>query len=168
VLLGSGWLLPCCSHSATGKGTWFLLLSSPRASLDGHGKYYIICGDININYLVENNRKKILDALLASYNLFSIVYFPTRLHNNSATEIDNIFVDTSKFANYVIIPLFNGLSDYDTQLIKLSDVDLKIHNANVKIMRKFDAYSILEFQYKLSFETWSSVFEDNDVNTMFN
>jgi hypothetical protein len=60
------------------------------------------------------------------------------------------------------------LADHDAQLIKLSNVDLKIQNANVKIMRKFDAYSILDFQYKLSFETWSSVFDDNDVNTMFN
>jgi exonuclease III len=77
-------------------------------SLHNINTQYIICGDININYLVENNRKKILDALLASYNLFSTVYFPTRLQNNSATAIDNIFVDTSKFANYVILPLFNS------------------------------------------------------------
>jgi hypothetical protein len=129
---------------------------------------YIICGDININYLIENNRKKVLDALLTSYNLSSTVYFPARLQNNLATAVDNIFVDTSKFPNYVISPLFNGLSDHDAQLIKLSDIDLKIQNASIKIIRKIDTYSVLDFQYKLSFETWNSVFGDNDVNTMFN
>jgi hypothetical protein len=100
--------------------------------------------------------------------LSSIVYFPSRLQNNSATAIDNIFVDTSKFSNYVIYPLFNGLSDHDAQLIKLRDIDLKIQNVNVKSIRKTDTYSMLDFQYKLSFETWNSVFDDNDVNTMFN
>jgi hypothetical protein len=69
-----------------------------------------------------------LDDLLASYNLFSTVYFPTRLQNKSAMAIDNIF-DTYKFANYVVFPLLNGLSDHDAQLIQLSDIDLKIQNA---------------------------------------
>jgi hypothetical protein len=129
---------------------------------------FIICGDININYLVQNNRKNILDALLASYNLSSTVYFPTRLQNKSAMVIDNIFIDTSKFANYVAFPRLNGLSDHDAQLIKLSNIDLKIQNAKFKFVRKIDKYSTLDLQYKLSFETWNSVFDDNDLNTMFN
>ena len=57
----------------------------------------IICGDLNINYLVENNKKNLLDSLLASYNLTSTVYFPTRIQKSSATAIDNIFINTSKF-----------------------------------------------------------------------
>jgi hypothetical protein len=79
---------------------------------------FIICGDINVNYLLHNSRGKILDTLLASFNLSSIVYYPTRLQNKSATAIDSIFIDTSKPANYVISPLYNGLSDHDAQLIK--------------------------------------------------
>jgi hypothetical protein len=62
----------------------------------------IICGDTNVNYLVHNSRRKILDALLSSFNLPSTVYFPTRLQNKSATAIDNIFIDASKFPNYVM------------------------------------------------------------------
>jgi hypothetical protein len=152
-----------------GNFTYFIKkLENILNSLHTINTQYIICGDINTNYLVENNIKKILDDLLASYNLSSTVYFPTRLQNNSATAIDNIFVDTSKFPDYVISPLFNGLSDHDAQLIKLRDIDLKIQNAKVKIIRKIDTYSMLDFQYKLSFETWNSVFDDNDVNTMFN
>ena len=52
----------------------------------------IICGDLNINYLVENNKKTLLDSLLASYNSTGTVYFPTRIKSNSATAIDNIFI----------------------------------------------------------------------------
>ena len=79
---------------------------------------FIICGDINVNYLVHNSIRKILDTLLALFNLSSIVYFPTRLQNKSATAIDNIFIDTSKFAHNVVSPLYNGLSDHVAQLIK--------------------------------------------------
>jgi exonuclease III len=44
---------------------------------------YIICGDINMDYLHSHNRKLQLDTLLASYNLVSIVKFPTRIANGS-------------------------------------------------------------------------------------
>jgi hypothetical protein len=40
----------------------------------------IICGDVNANYLQESDKKSQLDALLKSYNLFSIVKFPTRTY----------------------------------------------------------------------------------------
>ena len=79
---------------------------------------FIICGDINVNYLVHKSRRKILGTLLASFNLSSIFYFPIRLQNKSATAIDNIFIDTSKFANYIISPLYTGLYDNVAQLIK--------------------------------------------------
>ena len=39
---------------------------------------FIICGDININYLVVSEQRKQLDNLLLLYNLKSIVDFPTR------------------------------------------------------------------------------------------
>jgi len=70
--------------------------------------------------------RKILDALLSSFNLSSAVYFPTRLQNKSATAVYNIFIDTSKFPNDVVSPFFNGLSDHDAQLINLSNSDIKI------------------------------------------
>ena len=46
--------------------------------------HFIICGDININYLNESVNKSQLDNLLLSYNLTSI-NFPTRVQNTSAT-----------------------------------------------------------------------------------
>jgi len=62
---------------------------------------YILCGDINIDYISDSDRKIRLDALLITYNLTSTVNFPTRIQNNSATAIDNIFIDTSKMGNYI-------------------------------------------------------------------
>jgi len=39
---------------------------------------FIICGDININYLSDGDRKRQVDAMLLTYGLASIVSFPTR------------------------------------------------------------------------------------------
>ena len=105
-----------------------------------------IYGDTSANYLVHNSRKKILDALLSSFNSSSTVYFLTRLHNKSATAVDSIFIDISKFPNYVVSPLYNDLSDHDAQLINLSDIDIKIQNPKFKIIRRIDKYSVLYFR----------------------
>jgi len=74
---------------------------------------YIIFGDINIDYLVDSDRKSQLEALCKSYNLTSVVNFPTRTQKNSATAIDNIFIDITKMGNYSICPIINGLSVHD-------------------------------------------------------
>jgi hypothetical protein len=54
--------------------------------------YFILCGDININNLNESGHKNQLDNLLLSYNLTSIIDFPTRVQNTSATAIDNFLL----------------------------------------------------------------------------
>jgi hypothetical protein len=89
--------------------------------LHSNNTQIIICGDIK--YLVENKKKNLLDSLMASYNLISTVYFPTRIQNNSVTAIDSIFINVSKFDDYtgIISPLVNGLSDHDAQLITINE-----------------------------------------------
>jgi hypothetical protein len=39
----------------------------------------------------------------------SIVDFPTRIHHNSSTAIDNFFIDITMVGNYSINPVINGL-----------------------------------------------------------
>jgi hypothetical protein len=75
----------------------------------------------------------------------ALFIFLTRLQNKSATANDSIFIDTSKFPNYVVSPIYNGLSDHDGQLIMLSDIDIKIQNPKFKIIRRIDTYSVLDF-----------------------
>ena len=77
-----------------------------------HTLHIIICGDININYLLESEKKNQLDNLLLSYNLTSIIHIPMRVQNTSATAID-IFIDVSQFESYTVIPILNGLLDHD-------------------------------------------------------
>lgn len=87
----------------------------------------VICGDMHIDYLTENEVKIQLDTMLLSYNLHSLVNFPTRTQKHSSSAIDNIFLNTSQFNNYVITPMFNGLSDHDAQLLTLNEMKPQKH-----------------------------------------
>jgi len=82
----------------------------------------IICGDIYMNYLSDSTHKQLLDSLLASYGLSSTVQFPTRIHNNSHSAIDNIFINTLKFSVFSLYPITNGLSDHDAQSIIMRNI----------------------------------------------
>jgi len=65
----------------------------------------IICGYININYLIASTYKQSLDSLLASYGICSTVQFPTRIQNNSHSAIDNIFINTDTFSKISLYPI---------------------------------------------------------------
>jgi len=64
--------------------------------------------------------------VLLTYNLSAIVYLPTRSQGYSNTAKDNIFIDTYKFINFTVSPLYNGLSDHDAQLLKINNIDIWI------------------------------------------
>jgi len=127
----------------------------------------IVCGDLNINYLNDNSRKDLLDSLLASFNLFSTVKFPTRISNNSCTSIDNIYINTYRH-EFSVHSLINGLSDHDAQIITLSNIFISVPRHVFSFTRKINNYSISKFTSLLSYENWEDVFIETDVNTIFN
>ena len=128
----------------------------------------VICGDVNVNYLIDNNQRSQLDAVLHSYNLVGIAEFPTRFVLNSKTAIDNVFIDTSTFGKYDLYPVINGLSDHDAQLLILNTGQKTGKECHTYTKREIIKYTIADFQLKLSSETWEPVFDGNDVNKIFN
>ena len=44
------------------------------------------------------------------------------MHSNSASGIDNIFINKGKNKNYTICPFINELSDHDGQIITLHNI----------------------------------------------
>ena len=82
----------------------------------------IICGGININYLIDSTYKQQLGSLLASYGLFRTIQFPTTIQNSSLSATDNIFINIFTFSNFSLYPIVNGLSDYNTQSIILCNI----------------------------------------------
>ena len=129
---------------------------------------FIICGDININYLADSYKKKQLDSILYSYTLCSIVNCPTRIGPSSSSTIDNVFIDNSYLNKYDIAPVINGLSDHDAQLLTLQILQKHINNQHVYYKRAINQFNVAEFQLKFTYETWDSIFTKNDVNEIYN
>lgn len=126
----------------------------------------IKCGDIKMNYLVDSCSKWQLDNLLI--NVINTVRFPTRSTNWTISAIGNMFVDISHISKCAICSFINGLSDHDSQVIKLENMLTQNKLSETKIMRNFNKYSVDDFKIKLSHETWDNGFNKHDVNKMFN
>jgi hypothetical protein len=78
------------------------------------------------------------------------------------TAIDNIFIDNYKFAKYTVFPIYNGLSDHDAQLLTIKDINLQRVNHHSYSIRNINEYSMEEFKNRLSYESWDSIFGNND------
>jgi exonuclease III len=66
-----------------------------------------VCGDFNVNYMVNSPQKTKLDDILSSFNLCTIINFPTRIGPKSFSIIDNIFIDEQLFTSYDVISMSN-------------------------------------------------------------
>jgi len=128
----------------------------------------IICGDFNINFMVDTNHKRLLNSLLATFGLYGTVDFPTRIYNNSIMTIDNIFINTANQNSISVYPWINGLSDHDAQIIVLHDIAIRTYEKKLYFCRRFNRAAITDFNLKLSYESWKDVFSYNDVNVSFN
>ena len=128
----------------------------------------IICGDFNVNYLSDSTHKQLLDLVLASYGLSSTVQFSTRIQNNSYSVIDDIFINTHKLCDFSVSPVINGPSDHDAQNIIICNFLNRNCNTQISFKQRIDAFSVKDFNIKLSYESWKDVFTEDDVNTIFN
>jgi hypothetical protein len=126
---------------------------------------FIICGGVNINYLEPSIKKTKLDDMLNIYNLMGTVYFPTRNVKNSATLIDNIFIENRN--RFTIKPCINVLSDHNAQLTIFNNLHIPDRTPENIHTRNINKTTIMEFESLLSWEVWDDIL-GNNVNIMFN
>jgi hypothetical protein len=154
-------IIICIYRSPTGNFTHFLSqLEIILNDLYNTSSIFIICGDFNIDYTKNSYRKYSLESLLASFNFFSTVIFPTRISKHSSTQIDNIYVNTFKF-DFSVYPVANDLSDHDAQIIAFTDIFIPTPRQSFAMVRKINKNTIANFAYLLSYETWEDVFFRN-------
>jgi hypothetical protein len=129
----------------------------------------LICGNININYLIESNTKKQPDSMMNKYNLIQIVNFPTRTSNDKETQIDNMFLDSMRLNCYSVYPMENGLSDHNAQIFILNKLQIPLRKINPKRkIRLINPETTAKFQMLLNEEAWDSVYNTDNINSMFN
>jgi hypothetical protein len=129
----------------------------------------IMCGDFNVDYMSNCSKKDKLEEILSSFNLKSIISFPTRIGYCSTTTriIDNIFINELLFTDYEVISISNGLSDHEAQLLSIPLPTSGIKQKDVSLRRKINEINMIDFKIKLSYEEWDSVFNNKDFNTSF-
>jgi len=98
---------------------FFKLLELILQELYNNKYNIIICGDVSVYCLIDNNRRSQLDAVLHSYNLAGTAEFPTRYGLIFQTAIDNVCIGTFTIGKYGFYPL-HGLSDHDAKLLILN------------------------------------------------
>ena len=64
--------------------------------------------------------------------------FPTRICNQTCSIIDNIFIDYNKFNKFETIPIINGISDHDAQLLLIYDIKTTFVNKQFHLVRKIN------------------------------
>jgi hypothetical protein len=116
----------------------------------------------NVDYLLNDNQKQQLLALLTSFNMIHTVNFPTRLQNNHASAIDSVFVDESRLSSCITFPISNALSDHDAQCLILDKYFVTVNKTNNKLRNKFNSRlitceTINYFSEQLSNETLEEV-----------
>jgi hypothetical protein len=74
-----------------------------------------------------------------------------------------IFSLISKMNDYEIIPLINGPSQHDAQLIILNNIQNQAYEKQFYFKRNINKYTITDFQIKLNYETWGYVFNGDDI-----
>jgi exonuclease III len=163
-------IIICIYRSPPGDFGHFLrLLDATLKYLQKPKTEFVICGNINVDYITDNHRKQQLSLLLNTYNLVHTVDFPMRVIRNLGTEIDNIFVDNYRVNSFKISSIVNGLSDHDAQYLILENVSIESNITPVKYRtRLINKDTIKTFPHLLKYETWESVYLNNDVNSMFN
>jgi hypothetical protein len=82
---------------------------------------FLICGDINVDYLNDNKQKK-QNSLLTTNNFSPTINLAIRTQNHSSTVTDNIFVDITRQSSSSISPIVNGLSDHHVQFLTVNNV----------------------------------------------
>lgn len=101
--------------------TFITLFTELLIIITSRYKHVIMCGDLNVDWLVKNTRRKILADLLESFGMLSLIREPTRTarngHSVSATAID--YVITNKPESVVGCTVFDpGISDHTSQILQ--------------------------------------------------
>jgi exonuclease III len=125
-------------------------------------KKLLLCGDWNINFMLDNIRLQELQILLESYGMMNTVRYPTRITPSTESLIDVIVTDKGNPELRASV-VYLGLSDHLAQIAGMSSGK---GNKKIKIVyrRQFTKNRVEEFKNLLSQETWNEVSDCSDVN----
>jgi len=158
-----GYIVVCIYRSPDGNFRVFLNnLELIIQKIQSKRKKILLCGDWNLNFLIDNTRLHELENLLLSYDLINTVNSPTRITSSSESLID-VIVTNREYLEQSTTVIDLGLSDHLAQLIRIRS---RKKSNTIKIIekRQFTNSRVEEFINLLSKESWVEVINQLDVN----
>ena len=135
--------------------------------LSSTNKPIYVMGDFNIDLLKSETCDFSHNFLLSlqSYSFFPVIDKPTRVHNNSATLIDNILVNSIGFklssGNIV-----SDISDHYSQFCIIHSPSLKSRYQGTKI-RDYSRFSEENFISDISQTDWTGLISNGSIDKRF-
>lgn len=135
-------------------------------------KYVLLCGDLNIDDLLNTPQKNIFNALLTTHNLNKCTKGPTRITKNTVSSIDYIITNLQN--QYLGKILTTGLSDHEGQEITIyKTLPMESSNIDVKNLTRTQNSEIWNnIVSKLLMEPWEDVYRcqnnNRDIDKNFN
>ena len=135
------------------------------------GKHFVVCGDININYLKETNEKQNFECIINTYGFRSLVNFPTRVTKNSVSSLDQFITNLDqKTLECIGEPIY--FSDHDAQILEIKNAlnstsENQTGQMKSKSRPNFTSKIFSEFKQKLETENWASVYQAVDVEEKY-
>ena len=119
-LVDYGYIIVCIYRSPDGNFWIFLkYLEVIIQKIQSRNKKPLLCGDWNLNFMVNNKRLQELKNLLESYNMMNTVRSPTRITPLTESLIDVIITYKDiPVISTVVIDL--GLSDHLAQIVNIN------------------------------------------------
>lgn len=162
----SGSYIICAYRPKTVKDDNFInYLENALALVSRHrDRNIIICGDFNIDILVDSTESKEFISLLQSHCMKPFITEPTRITDHSRTCIDNIIsnVDLNKSG---VVEL--GLSDHTLQYASLNISVKKDNSKYYKLVRDLKETNLHKLSTQLLQMSWDEVYNEKDYNKCF-
>lgn len=125
----------------------------------------IVCGDFNIDTLVESAESKEFLNLLQSHHMRPFIREPTRITDHSLTCLDNI-ISNVDLGTPGVKEL--GLSDHSLQFASLNVPVKKDQPRFFKIIRNVKNTNLQKLLEQLLQTSWHEVYNGKDCNDCFN
>jgi hypothetical protein len=162
-LVDYGYIIVCIYRSPD-SNFWIFLknLELLIQIVKSRNKKLLVCGDWNLNFMLDSIMVQEVQNLLKCYDLINMVRYLTRITCSIESLIDVIVInkDTPEL-RATVVDL--GSSDHLAQIIKTNNGKGNRKNETV-MRRRFTSNRVEEFKNLLSKLPWNEVFNNSDVN----
>ena len=162
-VFGTIYKLPDSSKHLSKKFNFFL--SKTLQSIDSEKRESIIMGDMNVNYLIENDHEEIKD-ILTDNGFKQVLNAATRVTDQTSSLIDLVFVNNYQNISYkTVIP--TGLNGHDLIASVRKVNNVKYESETIRY-RDYKNYDVNVINNELLNINWDGVYNSNSPNQSLN